>query len=234
MRHLSFWLFAAAALLTARAHAQSIQPLSSIEGAAESYVRSQLPSAQKNRYYVSAAHLDSRLRLAQCSAPLDAFPNSLNSMQTARITVGVRCSAQTPWTVYVPVNVEVEASVLVLRRGLSRRAPIQAADVELQIRRMPGTASTFLSDVNSLNGHRLKRAIPAGTPLTVELLVPDVVVRRGQQVTLVAANGGMEIRAQGLVLADAGASDRVRVQNVSSLKVVEGVVENENTVRVGL
>jgi flagella basal body P-ring formation protein FlgA len=68
----------------------------------------------------------------------------------------------------------------------------------------------------------------------VELLVPDVVVRRGQQVTLVAANGGIEIRAQGLVLADAGAADRVRVQNVSSLKVIEGVVENENVVRVGL
>jgi flagella basal body P-ring formation protein FlgA len=233
MRHLTFLLFCAAALLTMRAHAQSLQPLSSIEGAAESYVRAQLPKTQ-SRYYVTAAHLDSRLRLAQCSAPLDALPNSTNSLQTARITVGVRCAAQTPWTVYVPVSVEVEASVLVLRRSLPRRAPILATDVELQVHRLPGTASTFLSDVNNLNGHRLKRAIPAGTPLTVELLVPDVVVRRGQQVTLVAANGGIEIRAQGLVLADAGAADRVRVQNVSSLKVIEGVVENENVVRVGL
>jgi len=99
---------------------------------------------------------------------------------------------------------------------------------------VPGNAATFLLDTNSLQGHRLKRSLPAGTALTVDMLVPDVIVRRGQQVTLIAATGPVEIRAQGQALTEGALDDRVRVQNLSSLKVVEGVVESDSVVRVGL
>jgi flagella basal body P-ring formation protein FlgA len=51
---------------------------------------------------------------------------------------------------------------------------------------------------------------------------------------LIAASGDIEIRAQGQALTEGSAHDRIRVQNVSSLKVVEGVVENAGTVRVDL
>ncbi len=80
----------------------------------------------------------------------------------------------------------------------------------------------------------MRRALPAGSPLTMDVLDRDVLVQRGQQVTLVAATGGIEIRAQGKALGDGGAQDRIRVQNVNSLKIVEGVVENAGTVRVDL
>jgi flagella basal body P-ring formation protein FlgA len=66
------------------------------------------------------------------------------------------------------------------------------------------------------------------------MLQPNVLVRRGQQVTLIAANSGVQIRAQGQALTEGAVDQRVRVQNVSSLKVVEGVVESDGAVRVGL
>ena len=182
---------------------------------------------------MTAAPLDTRLRLDACGAPLEAFSQNVAPDGT-RMTIGVRCSAGNTWTLYVPVNIEVEAAVLVLRRPLSRRARVEPNDVEPQVRRVPGSATTFINDVAMLQGHRLKRALPAGTALSVDMLVPDLLVRRGQQVTLIAASGAVEIRAQGQALTEGGVSDRVRVQNVSSLKVVEGVVESENVVRVGL
>jgi flagella basal body P-ring formation protein FlgA len=176
--------------------------------------------------------LDSRLRLQACEKPLQAFaPNALRNM--GKMTVGVRCEGASEWTLFVPVSVEVEVPVLVLRRALPRRAPVEAMDVEPQIRRLPGSAANFITDIASLRGHRLKHALPAGAPLTIDALAPDVLVKRGQQVTLLASIGTIEIRAQGQALNDAGAYDRVRVQNMTSLKVVEGVVESANTVRVG-
>lgn len=210
----------------------NIQPLESIQTAAEDSVRSQLPQSRA-KYHVSAGRLDARLRLAQCSAPLQAtLPN--NAAPGARATVGVRCDAPTQWTIYVPVTVEVEAPILVLRRALARRSPVDATDVELQTRRLPGIESGFISDIGNLRGRRLKRALPAGAPLTADVLVPDVLVRRGQQVTLLAASGPFEIRAQGQALTDGGEHERIRVQNVTSRKIVEGVVENSSTVRVEL
>jgi len=208
------------------------QSLDDIQSTAETFVRSHLPSSTAKQF-VTASRLDPRLRLAACDQPLEAFAQNTTTLGE-RVTVGVRCASANTWTLYVPVAVEVEIPVLVLRRALARRARVAIIDVEPETRRMPGSAATFLQDVTSLQGHRLKRSLPAGTALTVDMLVPDVVVRRGQQVTLIAASGAVEIRAQGHALTEGGVDDRIRVQNMSSLKVVEGVVVNDSVVRVGL
>lgn len=218
-------LFATAAFATT-------QSIDAVQSAAEDFVRSRLP-ASKAKQFVTAAKLDSRLRVESCDQSLQTFEQSATTLGE-RVTVGVRCASANTWTLYVPVSVEVEIPVLVLRRALARRARVAVIDVEPETRRVPGNAATFLLDTASLQGHRLKRSLPAGTALTVDMLVPDVVVRRGQQVTLIAATGPVEIRAQGHALTEGGVADRVRVQNMSSLKVVEGVVESDSVVRVGL
>lgn len=223
---------ALAALAFSANASANVQPIESIQAAAEQFVRASLPE-KSVKHFVTAGNLDSRLRLDECASPLEAFSQG-TGMNTGRMTIGVRCPSATPWTIYVPVTVEVEVSVLVLRRPLARRSPVALTDVEPQVRRMPGRASLFVSDAASLQGHRLKRSLPVGTALTVEMLQPNVLVRRGQQVTLIAANSGVQIRAQGQALTEGAADERVRVQNVSSLKVVEGVVESDGVVRVGL
>ena len=224
-------LATASTLIFATANAAAgVQSIESIQAAAENFVRASLPE-NAVKHFVSATRLDSRLRLDECSSPLEAFSQG-TAMTNARMTIGVRCPANNAWTLYVPVTVEVEVAVLVLRRPLARRARVMLTDVEPQLRRLPGSAATFVNDVASLQGHRLTRALPVGTALTVDMLKPDVLVRRGQQVTLIAANGSVQIRAQGQALTEGGAADRVRVQNVTSLKVVEGVVESDGVVRV--
>ena len=227
-----FILGALAALLFVANAGAAVQSPESIQAAAEDFVRASLPG-KSAKHFVTASRLDSRLRLDDCPAPLEAFSQG-TTLSGGRMTIGVRCPAANPWTIYVPVTVEVEVSVLVLRRPLARRSRVELADVEPQVRRLPGSASAFVNDVSSLQGHRLKRSLPVGTALTVDMLVPDVLVRRGQQVTLIAANGPVQIRARGQALTEGAVSERVRVQNVSSLKIVEGVVESEGVVRVGL
>jgi flagellar basal body P-ring formation protein FlgA len=217
-------LFASAAFATT-------QSIDEVQATAEAFVRSRLPASQAKQF-VTATKLDPRLRVALCGQPLQTFEQNATA-RGERVTVGVRCAAANSWTLYVPVSVEVEIPVLVLRRALARRARVAIIDVEPETRRMPGTAAVFIQDTANLQGHRLKRSLPAGTALTVDMLVPDVVVRRGQQVTLIAASGPVEIRAQGHALTEGGVADRVRVQNMSSLKVVEGVVESDSVVRVG-
>lgn len=50
--------------------------------------------------------------------------------------------------------------------------------------------------------------------------------------TLVAMHGGLEIRATGRALADAALGAPIRVQNVNSLKIVEGRADSSGRVRV--
>lgn len=218
----------------AQAHAtgEAVQSLESIQNAAEQHIR-QIAPPNVGRLFLTADKLDARLRLKECGAPLSAFlPSGANL--GVRATVGVRCTQGAQWTVYVPVGIETETSVLVLRSAAGKDARLSAADVEVQSRRVRGLGSAYLSNPAELKQQHLKRPLPAGSILAPESLAPDFLVRRGQQVVLLATVGGIEVRANGLALMDGAAASRVRVQNLSSLKVVEGTVDTENVVRVQL
>ena len=86
--------------------------------------------------------------------------------------------------------------------------------------------------LEDLDGRLTRRPLPEGTALTADALAAALLIHRGQNVTLAANAGGIEVRAPGRALADAGASQRLRVQNLDSLKVVEGVAESTGVVRV--
>src|ERR1044072_1580121 len=114
--------------LIATAAFATTQPIDDVQVAAEAFVRARLP-ASNAKQFVSAAKLDSRLRVALCDQPLETFEQSTTT-RGERVTVGVRCASANTWTLYVPVSVEVEVPVLVLRRAVARRARVALMDVE--------------------------------------------------------------------------------------------------------
>jgi flagella basal body P-ring formation protein FlgA len=215
--------------------ARTTQSLQSIKEAAEAYVRGAAPTADgtKGTVIATAGELDARLQFAACAGPLHAFTLQ-GAAVGARTTVGVRCTEGAEWTVYTQVAVTTELDVLVLSAPAARDSRLTAAEVTAQRRSVNGLGSTFLTDASMLKDRRLKRSVPAGAALSIDMFAKDPVVKRGQQVFLVSNVGSIEVRAPGLALADGGNADRIRVQNLSSLKVIEGVVESGNQVRVGM
>jgi flagella basal body P-ring formation protein FlgA len=210
----------------------AVESIATIEAAAHSYVQSLLPPGV-GQTQITVLPLDPRLRLAQCGSPLTArLPVGTNL--AARATVGVTCAGPTHWSVYVPVVVESHIAVLVLRHAVARDAHLTADDVTIETRRTAGTAAAYLDAVTELSGRTVRRPLPIGTALTVDMFAADTVIHRGQEVTLVAGGGPIEIRATGRAMMDAPAGARIQVQNLSSLTVVEGVVESADVVRVAL
>jgi flagellar basal body P-ring formation protein FlgA len=209
---------------------QELEPLQAIRTAAEDFVRQQI-QADPKATIVTASSLDTRLRLAKCAAPLTTSLTQGAQLQ-ARTAVGVSCRNGATWTVYVPVTVESEINVFVLKEAAARGARVTAEDCTLQKRRVSGFASSYVTDAKALAGHTLKRSVPSGTALTPDVLVADFVVKRGDQITLLASTGGFEVRAYGRALSDGQDGSRIKAQNLSSLKVVEGVVEGRGVIRV--
>jgi flagellar basal body P-ring formation protein FlgA len=211
-----------------------LQPVEPLQRFAEDILmqRLQTPEDAQVRHFARAGNLDPRLRLQKCASGLQGIMPAAASM-AARLTVGVRCPSPA-WTVYVPVAVESELNVLVMRAAAARNTSPAATDVELQQRRVPGIATSYLTRTEQLRGRHLKVAVSAGTALTIDLLAADIMIKRGQRVTLVATAGAIEVHAQGEAVADATATGRVRVLNLSSRKIVEGQAESSDRVRVSL
>jgi flagellar basal body P-ring formation protein FlgA len=209
---------------------RALQPLAAIRAAAQSYVRSLIPAAAKETT-VTTGELDSRLRLAQCESALSASLPAGVSLQ-ARSTVGVTCAGPVHWTVYVPVTLESRINVLVLKHPVAREARLTAADVAVDTRKVTGPGTAYLTSVADLSGRSVRRPLAAGVSLSADMFMPDLIVRRGQAVTLLSDGGAIEVRAAGRAMADAAAGARIQVQNLSSMRVIEGVVETADVVRV--
>jgi flagella basal body P-ring formation protein FlgA len=155
--------------------------------------------------------------------------------------VEVRCeTAATAWKLFVPVSVNVQVPVLVATRGLARGQSLGAADVEVQMRDRASLGAAWLSSLEDLQAggnaspRVLARAVAPGSILSPSQFANARVVHRGQSVTLVGRSGGFEVRAQGKALSDAGAGERVRVENLSSRRVVEGEVRADGSVLVAV
>ena len=209
---------------------RALEPLAAIRAAAQSYVKSLIPAAA-TATTVATGELDSRLRLAQCATALSATLPAGLSLQ-ARSTVGVSCAGPVHWTVYVPVTLESRINVLVLKHPAVRDTRLSAVDVDLETRQVTGPGTAYLTTLAELSGRTVRRPLSAGVTLSADMFMPDLIVRRGQAVTLLSNGGAIEVRATGRAMADAAAGARIQVQNLSSMRVVEGVVETADLVRV--
>jgi flagella basal body P-ring formation protein FlgA len=218
-------------LMSAPVFAQEPQSLEAVRAAAQDFVLEQVPSEKPGSVQVNVGALDSRLRLAACESPLKAALPT-NATFRARMTVAVSCASPTTWTVYVPVNIETQISVLVLRHAAGRGSRLTADDVEVQSRTVTGAGDDYLTEPAELAGRTLKRPLGAGAAVTADAMVADSLIKRGQQVTLLAAVGGMEVRARGVAMNDAPAAGRVKAQNLSSGRIVEGFVESADVIRI--
>jgi flagella basal body P-ring formation protein FlgA len=68
----------------------------------------------------------------------------------------------------------------------------------------------------------------------MDALTPSNAIHRGQQVTLISGSGDFQVRVGAVALADGRIADRIRVQNLSSQRVVEGIVRSASEVEVPL
>ena len=226
------WLVAVLALLSGHALAADTawHPTADIAATAESYLQQRVGNTA-DRTTAQAAALDPRHRLARCDRPLEAFLRP-GARISARTVVGVRCTGSKPWKLYVPVNVVVTREVLIAKRTLPRGHLLTAADFTVESRDVSRLLSGYVSDPDALVGQKLKTQLIAGRLLTPSMLEADAAVRRGQTVTIIATSGGIAVRMSGKALMDGALNQRIRVQNLNSGRVVEGIVRSREHVEV--
>ena len=161
------------------------------------------------------ATLDPALRLPRCGAALVARVQGSNSVE-------VGCPDG--WRLFVPVRVRRSQTVLVLSRGIAPGETITADAFVPETRDASRIVGAAVADPAQAVGRVARRTLSAGAVLSATDLVAQRLIRRGDNVALVSRRGGVEVRVVGKALGDAGENERVTVENLSSRRVVQGVV----------
>jgi flagellar basal body P-ring formation protein FlgA len=217
-------------LLAASALAEDLQEIGPLEALARSQAALQLPAlTDKQRFVVGP--IDPRLQLQRCSLPVKPVIGPGGHMRD-RILVELRCPGTPPWHIYVPVRVVGTSPVTIAAHAIVAGSVLTDKDVRVEQRDVAALPPGYMDDPSVAVGLTASRPISSGAVITNQFLVAAKAVQRGQTVTLVADTGGMSVRMAGRALSDGLVNQRVRVQNLSSGKIVEGIARSEQVVEI--
>ena len=236
-RTLYFSRFAAcvlsALLITHTAIAEPQQSHDAIQKTVEAFLKKQLEGHDSGDFEIHVSRLDPRLSLVSCETPL-AASMAPGAKLSGKTTVAVQCNSPKPWKVFVPANLVVYENVLAAARTIVRGEMLNADDLTLVKKQMRSTTQGYFRSVEQAVGFVAKRSIAGGRVLTAQMVQAPRLVQRGQEVILLATTPLLEVRMKGKALADGGKGDVIQVRNVSTNRVVEGVVSGVGVVKVNM
>ena len=212
-------LFALCILVSPSAWAAKAQDHAQIRDTVTAFVRAQT-QAIPGKVTIQVSEIDRRTVLPACPS-LEAFMPP-GTQLNGNSSVGVRCTAQHNWSLFVPVNVKINVNMLIAQKVLQQGQTLRAEDIgslssdTLQ----PGT----LTDPALAVGKIMKYSLAAGQILRQDMLRAPYTVKQGQTVRLKVSGSGFRVSSEGLALANAAEGDTTTARTASG-QIVSGVVK---------
>lgn len=126
--------------------------------------------------------VDPHLELPSCHKPLQAFlPNNADPFTTH--TIGVRCPETNGWTIYVPVQTQLEAQALNVTHTLSHNdtlIPDEVAAVDQNSKTLP---FSYVNNLTQIVGKVAHPDLAKGATISSAALKNPIQVQRSNMVT---------------------------------------------------
>ncbi|KUJ76089.1 flagellar biosynthesis protein FlgA [Thiomicrospira sp. XS5] len=169
-----------------------------------------------------------RLRLPRCQEPLE-LEDKAPQKTFGRMTFKLQCP-DPEWKIFVTATVEGDLPVVISTKGILKQAVIQPGDVKQVFMPYQKVRRGALINVDRAVGMRAKRAIPPNTILKVRQLQPPYMVFEDNNVTIITRVGNIKVKSLGIALKNGVKNQQIPVRNLSSQKIVKGIVIAPNTV----
>ena len=172
---------------------------------------------------ISVGQLDHRLRLTECDKKL-TFEIQAPPRRSRNATVKTTCDSNMRWTLYVPINVDIYAQVLVSRHSLEKGHIITPDDLNQQRININTLSYGFIEDDDRILGMELKRPLKSGDPMRLSYLKYPDIVQKGQLVVVSKQSALLSVETEGVALGDGHLGERIRVRNQRSKRIVDAKV----------
>lgn len=201
-----------------------------LEYAVEDYISK---SDIEGRTEIEVNALDPRVRMPLCDTQLSSKLQS-PAEPIGRVTVKVSCEGSSPWTVYVPAQVHLYRTVVVITRPMQRGMVLDTGDVALRERDVSQLNLAYITDIDQAVGQKLARGMVQDQILGPVQLERAELVHKGDSVVISAQSSGISVRMPGEALADGGLDEQIRVRNENSNRVVKARVTGPGQVEVSM
>jgi flagella basal body P-ring formation protein FlgA len=203
------------------------QDLSSINAAAEAHLQEKT-SELSDTVNIFTEPLDKRINLAPCNH-LHAFIPQGGRL-SGKTSVGIKCISGATWTIYVQATVQIISDYVVTAAPIASGQIITPEHLTVLKGDLSTLPTTVVTDVEQALGRTAGTSIRSGTPLRLDALKSQPVVKQGQQVRLISTGPSFQVSIEGTALNSATVGQTVRVktpngQSVSGIAKAGGTVE---------
>jgi len=149
-----------------------------------------------------------------------------------RLTVTFYVNKEEAGQVQATALIRLFQPAVVATRQIEPGQVIQEQDLRLERVSTDRFRSAALSEMEQAKGLVSRRRLFAGQPVLAQDLRPQLVVHRGDRVTIVAESDVLVVSASGNAQKDGARGETIPVLNPSSKKVIMGTVIGPDSVRV--
>ncbi|EAT12511.1 flagellar basal body P-ring formation protein FlgA [Bermanella marisrubri] len=178
---------------------------------------------------VDISYLDKRLEFAACPQPVQI--ETLTSLDLGRNHIKVACKTKS-WALNVPVELNIKAPVVVLNQPVPKDIELQARHLDLEIHNLADLRSGYFLKKENVIGKQSKRGLAGQTVLNGRLVLPALLVKKGDRVIISASKGPMSVKMPGEALNDGREGRQIRVKNLRSERIIRATVEESGVVSV--
>ena len=201
-----------------------------IQGAAEDFVREQIPEDITIKS-ITAGKIDSRLKFAQCSQPLE-LRSTMNRNISKSWTIGIRCNDSVSWSLYLPVKAELTRKMLLSSTTITRGEIITADKIKLVEQPIKQNNQKHFSKPVYVIGRQARTTIRPDRVINSNMLQQAYLVKKREPVLIYAQNSKLRISMQGTALKNGRHNEIIKVRNNSSKKIIEALVIERGVVAV--
>lgn len=146
--------------------------------------------------------------------------------------VGIRFSDDSKILKYIEISVRVKlfSEVWVTNRTVPSNTKLTQNDFVKKSK--PINSNNLPLDISELIGRELIRTTSIGEYVTKEMLTSEILIKRGDKVTLVVQSGGVRVRCAGTATQDGAEGQSIRVKRDGSPAVLTGKVTEDGIVLV--
>lgn len=167
--------------------------------------------------------------LPGCEAPEAFLPSGAKPW--GRVSVGVRCQSERPWTRFVQAHVAVEGSYFVAARAIDAGRPLGAGDVAERTGDLTRLPRSVITSSAELAGVVTVNRVAPGAPLRKELVRGVTVIQQGQAVKVVAQGQGFVVSTEAKAMTGATVGAVVQAKTRDG-RLVSGVADEEGQIQL--
>lgn len=174
-------------------------------------------------------------QVAAASAPISVDVDNLNvdkAHSSWKATLLFKAGGRNLAPVNLSGTYDEVVDVPVLKRQVRSGEVITAEDIEFSKQVIRFLTSNTVRDEKDLIGKSPKRVISEDRPIRQNEIANPAILTKGARVALVFRSQNLEIRTLGEAMENGAKGDVIRVKNLNSKAVVEGVVETSDVIQV--